>query len=149
MSKQKTTEPNMLGLRFGEILVRQKKIRPPDLESALIAQKNSKVRIGEFLLQRNLITEDDLLRALSLQFGIRYSEDLLIGSNVALSNGLSRAFIKKYNVIILGQTDSTVVLAINDPLQLDVIDRKTGAPGSGEEAGHPAACRHSGRGGLR
>jgi general secretion pathway protein E len=122
MSKQKTTEPNMLGLRFGEILVRQKKIRPPDLESARIAQKNSKVRIGEFLLQRNLITEDDLLRALSLQFGIRYSEDLLIGSNVALSNGLSRAFIKKYNVIILGQTDSTVELAINDPLQLDVIE---------------------------
>jgi len=112
MAKLKTADQGLLGLKFGEILVRQKKINTSELESALIAQKHAKVRIGEFLLQRNLITEDDLLRALSCQLGIDYSEDLLIGSNVMLSNNLSRAFIKKYNVIILGESDSHVDLAV-------------------------------------
>ena len=122
MAKLKTADQGLLGLKFGEILVRQKKINTSELESALIAQKHAKVRIGEFLLQRNLITEDDLLRALSCQLGIDYSEDLLIGSNVMLSSNLSRAFIKKYNVIILGESDSHVDLAVNDPLQLEVIE---------------------------
>jgi len=70
MAKLKTADQGLLGLKFGEILVRQKKINTSELESALIAQKHAKVRIGEFLLQRNLITEDDLLRALSCQLGI-------------------------------------------------------------------------------
>jgi len=122
MPKQKTADTGLLGLKFGEILIRQKKIKPSELESALIAQKNSNVRIGEFLLQRNLITEDDLLRVLSCQLGIEYSEDLLIGSNAALSNSLSRAFIKKYNVIILSESESRVDVAVNDPLQIEVFE---------------------------
>jgi len=55
---------SLLGLPFGEILVRHEKVIRDELDSILIAQKYSKSRIGEFLLQRNLITEDDLLAAL-------------------------------------------------------------------------------------
>jgi general secretion pathway protein E len=122
MPDQKTPTQTLLGLKFGEILVKQNKIKQEELESALIAQRHSKSRIGEFLLQRNLITEDDLLRTLSCQLGIEYSEDLLIRSNVVLSSNLSRSFIKKYNVIVLGEYDSHVDVAINDPLQTEVIE---------------------------
>jgi len=122
MPDQKAPTQTLLGLKFGEILVKQHKIKQEELESALIAQRHSKSRIGEFLLQRNLITEDDLLRTLSCQLGIEYSEDLLIRSNVVLSSNLSRSFIKKYNVIVLGEYDSHVDVAINDPLQTEVIE---------------------------
>jgi general secretion pathway protein E len=122
MATQHTEKSLLLGLKFGEILLRQKKIKTEELESALIAQRHSSSRIGEFLLQRNLITEDDLLRALSAQLGIEYSSDLLIRSNVVLSSSLSRSFIKKYNVVVLSENGSTVEIAINDPLQIEVIE---------------------------
>jgi len=122
MATQHTEKSSLLGLRFGEILLRQKKIKAEELESALIAQRHSSSRIGEFLLQRNLITEDDLLRALSAQLGIEYSSDLLIRSRVVLSSSLSRSFIKKYNVVVLSENGSTVEIAINDPLQIEVIE---------------------------
>jgi general secretion pathway protein E len=122
MPEQKTSGNTFLGLRFGEILVKMDKIKQEDLESALISHKNTKSRLGEFLLQRNLITENDLLNVLSQQLGIRYSEDLLLDTSVVLSNNFSRDFIKKYNVVILNEQETAVEVAINDPLQFQVIE---------------------------
>jgi type IV pilus assembly protein PilB len=113
---------SLLGLKFGEILLALDKISGEDLESLLIAQSNTTSRLGEFLLQRNLITEDDLLQVLAYQLGLEYNEDLLRGSSMVISNNLSRAFIKRYNVLILRDSGDTVEIAINDPFQFDVIE---------------------------
>ncbi|MBA7524160.1 hypothetical protein ES705_16297 [subsurface metagenome] len=66
MPEQKPVNKKYLGLKYGEILIKLKKITPEELDSILIAQKNTKTTLGEFLLQRNLITEDEQLRFLSL-----------------------------------------------------------------------------------
>ena len=118
MIKQKP----LLGQRFGEILVAMNKIKEEELESLLEAHRHTRTRIGEFLLQRNIITEDDLLRALSLQLGIEYNEDLLLNYSMVLPGNLPRNYVKRYNVIILRETDSVVEVAINDPFQFDVIE---------------------------
>jgi len=111
-----------IGLKFGEILAKTGKIKPEELDSMLIAQKNTTLRIGEFLMQRNIITEDDLLQVLSSQLGIQYNEDLLRNYSMVLSNNLSRGFIKKYNVVILRESEETVEVAVNDPFQFEVIE---------------------------
>ena len=87
-----------------------------------LAQKNTKSRLGEFLLQRNLINEDEQLQLLSYQLGIEYREDLLISSSTILSTNLPRPFIKKYNVVILNEDDINIEIAINDPFQFEVIE---------------------------
>ena len=112
----------LLGLPFGEILVRQEKVIRDELDSILIAQKYSKSRLGEFLLQRNLITEDDLLAALSAQLGIEYIGDLLMRSGAVLSTALPRAYIKKHNVIIISDRGHDVELAVSDPFGIEVIE---------------------------
>jgi len=119
---KKTAEKSFIGWKFGEILVALGKIEEHELESILIAQKNTTVRIGEYLLQRNIITEDDLLRVLSYQLGIDYNDDLPASYSLMLTSSLSRAFIKKYTVLIIGESDNTVDVAINDPFQFDVIE---------------------------
>jgi general secretion pathway protein E len=111
-----------LGKRFGEILVDLGKLDQEDLENMLISIRNPGTRIGELLLQKNLITEDDLLNTLSRQLGIEYNEDLLKGASMVLSSNLSRSFIKRHNVIILKETDDAVWVAINDPFQFNVIE---------------------------
>ena len=113
---------SLLGLPLGEILVRHEKVIRDELDSILIAQKYSKSRLGEFLLQRNLITEDDLLAALSAQLGIEYIGDLLMRSGAILSTALPRAYIKKHNVIILSDRGHDVELAVSDPFEIEVIE---------------------------
>ena len=122
MPEQKPVNKKYLGLKYGEILIKLKKITQEELDSILIAQKNTKSTLGEFLLQRNLITEDEQLRFLSYQLGIEYREDLLISSSAILSTNLPRPFIKKYNVVILNEDDINVEIAINDPFQFEVIE---------------------------
>ena len=122
MPEQKPVNKKYLGLKYGEILIKLKKITPEELDSILIAQKNTKSPLGEFLLQRNLITEDEQLRFLSYQLGIEYREDLLISSGAILSTNLPRPFIKKYNVVILNENETNVEIAVNDPFQFEVIE---------------------------
>ena len=121
MAESGVAQNGLRGLRFGEILVRQGKIERGELDNLLVAQKYTKSRLGEFLLQRNLITEDDLLRTLGLQFGLEYVDDLLMRSGAILSTTLPRAFVKKYNVIILSENEAAVEVAVNDPFQSEVI----------------------------
>jgi len=118
----KTAQKSFIGRKFGEILIALEKIDEHELESVLIAQKNNTVRIGEFLLQRNIITEGDLLRVLSYQLGIDYNDDLPGSYSLMLSSSLSRAFIKKYTVLVIDESDNAVDVAINDPFQFDVIE---------------------------
>ena len=111
-----------LGLRLGEILVLIDKIGSEELESLLIAHKNTPLRLGEFLLQRGIITEDDLLEALSLQLDVEYHRDLLKDSGAVLSSNLPHGFIRKNNIVILRETDDLVEIALNDTSQLGAIE---------------------------
>jgi general secretion pathway protein E len=118
-----------LGLLLGEILTRLGKVESEELESMLIAQKNTNLRLGEFLLQRGIITEDDLLDALSLQLGIEYHRDLLKDSGAVLSSNISHGFIRRNNVVILRETENLVEVALNDTSRLEAIENiktKTG-----------------------
>jgi general secretion pathway protein E len=120
MPEAKTKE--YLGLLLGEILVRLGKVKPEELDSLLIAHKNTTLRLGEFLLQRGVITEDDLLGAISLQLGIDYHRDLLKDSGAVLSSNLPHGFIRKNNIVILQENEDIVEIALNDTSQLEAIE---------------------------
>lgn len=122
MSEVNQVHKTLLGLKFGEILVKLNKIKPEELESFLIAQKNTNSRLGEFLLQRNIITEDDLLRVLSYQLGIEYNQDLLKNYSAVLSMNIPHGFIRKNNVVILKETDDVVEVAVSDTSQFEAIE---------------------------
>jgi len=113
---------DLKGKMLGEILISLERLKKEDLEDALYASKQSHQRIGEYLLNQNIISEDDLLHALSLQLGIEYREELMIGSEVVLTTELSKNYIKRYNVLIVSERDYEVELALNDPFLFDVIE---------------------------
>ncbi|MCD6434071.1 MAG: hypothetical protein J7L14_00485, partial [Candidatus Diapherotrites archaeon] len=124
MSGEDTTikEKSLRGRMLGEILISLGRIKEGDLEDALYASKQSHQRLGEYLLNQNIISEDDLLRALSLQLGLEYREELIVGSEVALTTPLSKNYIKRYNVLIISENADEVELALNDPFLFDVIE---------------------------
>ncbi len=53
--------------RLGDILIRMKKITTPQLLEALVRQKSTGQRLGELLLERGLVTNEDIRVALKTQ----------------------------------------------------------------------------------
>ncbi|RKX99304.1 MAG: type II secretion system protein GspE, partial [Spirochaetes bacterium] len=115
-------EKTLLGKKLGEILVSLGKISQEQLERAILARPKDRMRIGEYLIQKGLIEEDDLLEALSKQLGLEYRKTLIgTGTNIE-SFTLSRQFVKKFYAIILKEGEDFVELALNDPLNIELIE---------------------------
>jgi len=57
---------------LGQILAEQKKLAPEELERVLLAQKETKFRIGHQIINMGFVSEEDVLKALSLQLNVPY-----------------------------------------------------------------------------
>ena len=64
--------------KFGETLVSQGKVDPADIERALEVQASVKIRLESALIRVGAISEDNLLRELSLQYGFTVLSELEI-----------------------------------------------------------------------
>ena len=68
------------------------------IEEALELQKLRKKRVGQLLLDLGYVDEDELLRALSEQYGIPYETDLPGRIDAALTTRVPLNFIKQYEM---------------------------------------------------
>mgnify|MGYP001559283611 CR=1 FL=1 len=59
---------------LGEILIQKKIITQEQLNAALVEQKRTSQILGSILLRRKVVTEKQLLEALSEQFGVSFLE---------------------------------------------------------------------------
>ncbi len=116
--------------KLGDILVHEKLITEDQLKQALERQKTTKERLGELLVRMGAISEDDLVRTYALQLGHKpvYEEDLMrVDTEVVKS--LPEDFARENKAIVIHKTDSTVVVAMEDPEDLatvDAVEKKTG-----------------------
>ena len=60
--------------RIGEILVRNGKITPAQLDAALESRRNSRQRMGQVITQMGFATELDVAECLAEQFGFDMSD---------------------------------------------------------------------------
>lgn len=98
--------------RLGDILVQREVLREEDLEAALREQEESKELLGEILLRHKLIDEDTLFKALSEQVGFPLiSADEI---NVAeMANVLPKELCVDYRVFPASiEKDGTLRLAV-------------------------------------
>src|SRR5579864_5177221 len=109
--------------RIGDRLINRGVISPDQLEFALKEQKRTGDRLGTILRQLNLITEDDLARALAEAAGIEHLSvrNLSIDPNVV--NAVPEAVARKYKVFPIAAENNSVTIAMADPLDVATIDR--------------------------
>jgi CheY-like chemotaxis protein len=115
---------------LGDILVDADIISNKSLERALVRQKSEKKRLGLVLEEMGVITEDELVDALSKQFkfktiknfvGHTYSQELL---NIFPSD-----FAMKKLVFPLKQNDAMLAVAITDPFDLETMEMMSNISG--------------------
>ena len=85
--------------KLGEILVNENIITEEQLQQALVEQKQKNDKLGNILVSNGTITEDDLVKAFSLQVGSKsISEDEQIKAPADIVKLLTEDFAKENNV---------------------------------------------------
>ncbi|NQU67093.1 MAG: Flp pilus assembly complex ATPase component TadA [Candidatus Marinimicrobia bacterium] len=109
--------------RIGEILVHESTISQEQLNEALAVQKTTQEKLGEVLVHSGIISEDQLIGAYSSQLGYRAAlESDLFNADIEASRLLSEDFARQNIVIAIAKSDSTIVIAMEDPEDLVTID---------------------------
>jgi general secretion pathway protein E len=108
-------------MRLGEILIERKLISTEDLERALELQKERGDKIGKTLVDMGFIAMRDVLAALAEQWDVPL---VTIDGPPAMSaetEALAPRFLRQYRCLPFSRDDHTVTLAMADPLDVETI----------------------------
>ncbi|MBI3280328.1 MAG: type II secretion system ATPase GspE [Acidobacteria bacterium] len=108
-------------MRLGEMLVERQLITNEELERALELQKERGEKLGKIVVDLGFVAARDVMAALSDQLGIPL---VTIDGPPAVSpetEKLSARFLRQFRCLPLALHDSTVTLAMADPLDFETI----------------------------
>ncbi len=105
--------------KIGDLLIKQGKLQPNQLERALSHQDKMQNRIGEILISLGFISEEDLLRALSEQLSLSiYTPD---PDDEFLPLEISPMFHREHPfALIKRRREDQNILLLGDPLDEDI-----------------------------
>ena len=121
------------GNKLGDALVQAGLISEEQLKKALEVQRGTTKRIGEILVELNLVNELDIISALSKQLGIPYvtraSGLLSPPKGEDLEQMVPEEFARQHLILPLSKNLNSLTIACVDPLDLiamDSLSRLTG-----------------------
>ena len=118
-----STDFNPQFSRIGEILVHQSKISESQLNQALAQQKNTREKLGQTLVDMNIIQEEDLTAVYALQMGFKQADNfILLEADSTVAALIPEDFARSNRVLAVNRNDSTIVVAMEDPEDLVAID---------------------------
>jgi general secretion pathway protein E len=108
-------------MRLGEILIERKLITAEDLERALELQKERGDKIGKTLVDMGFVAMRDVLAALADQLEVPLVT--IEGPPVVSpeTETLSPRFLRQFRCLPVGREDHTITLAMADPLDVETI----------------------------
>ncbi len=109
-------------LKFGELLLKNNYISESQLEDALKKQKYSHKRLGEILIESGYISRKDVLDALGKQLGFERVNFKKYELSNELADYIPENLAKNYNLTPLDFKNNRLVIAMQDPLDLEPID---------------------------
>ncbi|MFA5423787.1 MAG: ATPase, T2SS/T4P/T4SS family [Phycisphaerae bacterium] len=107
---------------LGEILYRAGVVPKEPLLAAIKESKSSGRKLGEVLIEKRLIGEETLVKALAKQHGLHYVDLDKVAIPQNASEIISEEMMRRYNVLPLGVENGKLTLAISDPMDLEMMD---------------------------
>ncbi|MCC6364908.1 MAG: type II/IV secretion system protein [Bryobacterales bacterium] len=108
-------------MRLGEMLLSRKLISADELERGLEIQRERGEKIGKILVDLGFLAMRDMLGCLSEQLGAPLA--LIDGPPPALpeTESLAPRFLRQFRALPIGMSDSSLRLAMADPLDVETI----------------------------
>jgi len=113
-------------LLFGELLVSKGLLTREELADGLNAQQQEGGRLGEILLRLNILGDEDITHALAEHLSMDYVTLDDIGKvDLSIARSLPESIAKRFCLVVLGEEDSRILIAMADPLDVIAIDTVT------------------------
>ncbi|MCG2725000.1 MAG: Flp pilus assembly complex ATPase component TadA [Elusimicrobia bacterium] len=121
MAGEKNFQIN-ISRRLGEMLVSSKFIDTKQLHDALEAQRAKGGKLGHLLIEKGYISEKQLLSFLSEQFSIEFVDLAGKDINEKVLQIIPENIARRYNLIAVEKKDNILKVAMEDPLNIVVLD---------------------------
>jgi type IV pilus assembly protein PilB len=110
--------------RIGELLLRENKITPQQLQEALEEQKRQggQPKIGAILVKKGYITEETLTFFLSKHFGLPQIHLEGLTLDPSLTEVIPAQVARKYEILPIGREGTVLKIAISDPSNIFALD---------------------------
>ncbi|MDD2569319.1 MAG: type II secretion system protein GspE, partial [Clostridia bacterium] len=113
----------MTDLPLGEKLVKDGIITRENLDAALASQKTEKnKRIGNILVEMGFLTEAVLLKELSARLNTPLVDLDNYEVDINAVAKIPKKLAQQYNLIAIGLENDTLILVVNDPLDLYALE---------------------------
>ncbi|MDP6943524.1 MAG: ATPase, T2SS/T4P/T4SS family, partial [Myxococcota bacterium] len=110
-------------MRLGEILVSMGVVSQASVDAALELQIEKGGRLGELLLDMEVVSPDDVARALAKQLDLEYDDEIDADEiDPKLVTRMSLSYVRSNEMLPLEANETTVRLAVVDPLNTFAID---------------------------
>ena len=108
--------------KLGEILLARGAVTEEDLEKALAEQGQTKAFLGQILLRRGVIKKRDLAEALEDQLGVPSVELSDLDIPSDMATYLPESIVRSYRVVPFSVDNNVMSVAMADPLNLTAIE---------------------------
>lgn len=112
----------MRAVRLGQVLVDENIITPEQLNNALERQKVVKKRLGVVISEMGYANERDILRALAKRLSVEYVDTPLFSIELDVVKLIPETLARKYNIVPMNLKAGVITIATNDPLDFTCLE---------------------------
>jgi type IV pilus assembly protein PilB len=111
-----------MAVRIGELLLKEKRITPEQLQQALTAQRQQGGKLGSHLVALGLVRDDEITALLSKQYGV---PSIALGQfeiDPSVIRLVPAETVHKYNILPISRAGATLTIAMTDPTNVFAMD---------------------------
>lgn len=112
----------MISKQLGELLIERKIITEPELQKALQIQKEKGGLLGGILVLLGFATEEEIAQALTTQYGFPYLPLKNYEIDLEVAKLIPRNVAEQYALIAIDKVGNSLTVAMANPLNLHAIE---------------------------
>jgi type IV pilus assembly protein PilB len=111
-----------MAVRIGELLLKEKRITPDQLQQALAHQKASGGKLGHNLVKLGLVKDEEITALLSRQYGVPSINLAKFDIDASIIKLIPADTAQKYEIVPLSRSGATLTIAMTDPTNVFAMD---------------------------
>src|SRR5207342_1070199 len=111
-----------MAVRIGELLLKEKRITPEQLQEALNYQRQSGGKLGFNLVKLGYVKDEEITALLSKQYGVPSISLAQFEIDAAVIKLIPADTAQKYQIVPLSRSGATLTIAMTDPTNVFAMD---------------------------